>query len=42
MVDQTEVTFDTVKFMEPVSKTIAVANTGQVNGLTIFYGFNIN
>ena len=35
MVDQTEVTFETVRFMEPVSKTIAVANTGQVIELII-------
>lgn len=30
MVDQTEVIFDTVKFLEPQNKSIIIANTGQV------------
>lgn len=36
MVDQTEVIFDTVCFLESQSKDIIIANTGQVNFL-IFY-----
>jgi len=30
MVDQTDIIFDTVSFIEPTSKTLAIANTGQV------------
>ena len=30
MIDQSELCFGDVKFLEPVSKTIAIANTGQV------------
>ena len=34
-VDQTEVVFENVKFLEPVTKIIAIANTGQVIFQTI-------
>ena len=30
MVDQTDIIFDSVSFIEPTSKTLAIANTGQV------------
>lgn len=31
MVDTTEIIFDTLKFLEPSSKELIIANTGQVN-----------
>ena len=31
MVDKTDVIYDDVHFIEPVSRTLAIANTGQVN-----------
>ena len=31
MVDKTDVIYDDVRFIEPVSRTLAIANTGQVN-----------
>ena len=30
MVDKTEVVFDEIRFLESVTRTIAIANTGQV------------
>lgn len=33
MVDTTEIIFDTLKFLEPCSKELIIANTGQVNKL---------
>ena len=30
MVDKTDVIYDDVRFIEPVSRTLAIANTGQV------------
>lgn len=33
MVDTTEIIFDTLKFLEPSSKELIIANTGQVNKL---------
>ena len=31
MVDKTDVIYDDVRFIEPVSRTLAIANTGQVS-----------
>ena len=31
MVDKTDVIYDDVRFIEPVSRSLAIANTGQVN-----------
>lgn len=31
MVDTTDIIFDTLKFLEPSSKELIIANTGQVN-----------
>ena len=36
MVDKTEVVFGDIKFIEAVSKTISIANTGQVRVLPLF------
>ena len=30
MVDKTDVIYDDVRFIEPVSRSLAIANTGQV------------
>lgn len=40
MVDTTEIIFDTLKFLEPSSKELIIANTGQVNRFTINLSIN--
>ena len=35
-----EVIFDTVKFMDPVTSSITIANTGQVRTLSLFLSSN--